>query len=447
MSADVTEAACAFKGLSLEAVEALSASKQEPVWMRDKRRAAWQRSQALALPSGTEEEWRRTDLRWLKWSDYYPIPPQGVLAGHRDELPATLVAHMGLPETTLGGLVVHQDGSPVWCTLDDTLHQQGIIFCDLDTAVRHHADLVEPHFMTTAVPVDTNKFTALHGALWNGGVFLYVPRGVTVTLPLQALTAHTTAAGMQHGHTLVVAEAQSQVTLVDEQLSERGDLPGLANGVVELHLKAGAKVTYLHMQNWSRRLRGFANGSAVLAADSQLCWATAGLGARLLWNGIRVQLQEPGSHARLCGLILTDGRQHLDYQTRQDHMAPHTTSDLLFKSALFGRSRTVFRGVVWLRPEAQQTDAFQSSHALLLSPNARADAIPILEIEADDVRCKHGATTGRIDDDQLFYLMSRGLSYQEAQRMIVQGFFETVLTEFPVEGLQEKIRHTLDARI
>jgi Fe-S cluster assembly protein SufD len=217
--------------------------------------------------------------------------------------------------------------------------------------------------------------------------------------------------------------------------------------VVELHLKAGAKVTYLHMQNWSRRLRGFANGSAVLGADSQLCWATAGLGGRLLWNSIRVQLQKPGSHARLCGLILTGGRQHLDYQTRQDHMAPHTTSDLLFKSALFGRSRTVFRGVVWLRPEAQQTDAFQSSHALLLSPNARADAIPILEIEADDVRCKHGATTGRIDDDQLFYLMSRGLSYQEAQRMIVQGFFETVVTEFPVEGLQEKIRQALDARI
>jgi Fe-S cluster assembly protein SufD len=217
--------------------------------------------------------------------------------------------------------------------------------------------------------------------------------------------------------------------------------------VVELHLKAGAHLTFLQMQHWSRRLWGIANHSAVLAADSQLRWASAALGSRLHWTGVNVQLREPGSNAKLFGLVLADGRQHIDYQTMQDHRAPHTESDLLFKSALFGRSRTVFRGVVWLHPEAQQTSAYQSTHALLLSSKARADAIPILEIEADDVRCKHGATTGRIDDDQVFYLMSRGLSYQEAQRMIVQGFFETVLTEFPVEGVRENLRLALDARI
>jgi Fe-S cluster assembly protein SufD len=343
--------------------------------------------------------------------------------------------------------VLHQDGSALWQTLDDTLHQQGVIFCDLDTAVQQHAELVEPHFMTQAVPVGTNAFTALHGALWNGGVFLYVPRGVEVELPLQALTAHMTVAGMEQSHTLLIADEQSRVTLVDEQISGRADLPGWHNGVVELYLKAGAQVTYLHVQNWSRRLWGMANQSAVLAADSQLCWATAGLGSRLHWTGLNVQLREPGSHAKLFGLTLTDGRQHLDFQTRQDHLAPHTESDLLFKSVLLGHSRTVFRGVVWLRPVAQQTNAYQSSHSLLLSSKARSDAIPVLEIEADDVRCKHGATTGRIDDDQLFYLMSRGLSYQEAQRMIVRGFFETVVTEFPVEGLREKLRLALDARI
>ncbi len=445
MTVDATVAA--LTGPSAEAAEALSASKQEPAWMRDKRLAAWKRSQALAMPAGTEEAWRRTDLRGLRWGDYHPVPLQVPMAAVREALPADLAPHMGLPETTVGGVIMHQDGSPLWCALHETLRQQGVIFCDLDTAVQQHADLVEPHFMTGAVPVASNKFTALHGALWNGGVFLYVPRGVTVALPLQAVTAHIMASGMEQSHTLVIAEAQSQVTLVNEQMSGRPDLPGLHNGVVELHLKAGANVTYLHMQNWSRRLWGFANHSAVLAADSQLRWATAGLGSRLHWTGLNVRLREPGSNAQLFGLMFTDARQHLDYQTTQDHMAPHTTSDLLFKSALLGRSRTVFRGVVWLHPEAQQTDAYQSSQNLLLSSRARADAIPILEIEADDVRCKHGATTGRIDDDQMFYLMSRGLSYQEAQRMIVQGFFETVVTEFPVEGLQEKIRLTLDARI
>jgi Fe-S cluster assembly protein SufD len=165
------------------------------------------------------------------------------------------------------------------------------------------------------------------------------------------------------------------------------------------------------------------------------------------WTSLGVQFREPGSSARLFGLMLTDGRQHLDFQTCQDHLAPHTTSDLLFKSALLDRSRTVFRGVVWLHPQAQQTSAYQANHNLLLHPKARADALPILEIEADDVQCKHGSTTGRIDEEQIFYLMSRGLSYQEAQRMIVQGFFETLIAEFPVEGVQENIRLALQARI
>jgi Fe-S cluster assembly protein SufD len=145
--------------------------------------------------------------------------------------------------------------------------------------------------------------------------------------------------------------------------------------------------------------------------------------------------------------MFADGRQHLDFQTRQDHAAPHTASDLLFKSALLDRARTVFHGVLHLRKAAQQTDAYQSTHSLLLSANARSDALPILEIEADDVRCKHGSTTGRVDDEQLFYLMSRGLSRQEAQRMIVQGFLETVITEFPVEGVQEHIRLAIEERI
>ena len=437
----------ALLGPSAEAVEALSASKQEPAWMRDKRLAAWRLSTELSMPSGQEEEWRRTDLRGFKWESYHPAPPRLPLAEHREALPTALTPHLGLPETATGGVLLHGDGSALWRSLDETLQQQGVIFCDLDAAVQQHADLVEPHFMTEAVPVSSNVFTALHGALWNGGAFVYAPRGARVTLPLQTLTAHLTAGGMIQPHTLLIADEHSEVTLVDEQFSDGADLPGLHNGVVELCLKAGARVTYLHMQNWSRRLWGVAHQGVAQAADSHLCWASAGLGSRLHWTGVNVQLREPGSQAKLFGLMLTDGRQHLDYQTLQDHQAPHTESDLTFKNALLDRSRTVFRGVVWLHPQAQQTSAYQSTHGLLLSAQARADAIPVLEIEADDVRCKHGATTGRIDDDHMFYLMSRGLSYQEAQRMIVSGFLETVVTEFPVEGFQDKIRLAVDARI
>jgi Fe-S cluster assembly protein SufD len=445
VSVDIKEGA--VRELSVETVEALSIAKQEPAWMRQKRLAAWKLSQELAMPTGTEEAWRRTDLRGFDVSAYQPLPPVLPAVQRAEALPPVLGGHLRLPETAVGGVMVHQDGSAVWQTLSDTLQRQGVLFCALDTAVQQYPELVQQYFMADAVPTHTDKLTALHGALWNGGVFLYVPRGVAVTLPLQALTAHMTAGGMEQSHVLLIADEQSQVTCVDTRVSGSPDLAGLHNGVVELYLKAGANVHYLQLQDWSRRLWGFAHQRAVLAANSHLRWAVAALGSRLHWTALGIQLREPGSSAKLFGLMFTDGRQHLDFQTSQDHLAPHTESDLLFRSALLDRSRVVFRGVVWLRPEAQQTNAYQANHNLLLSPKARADALPILEIEADDVRCKHGSTTGRIDDEQIFYLMSRGLSPQAAQRMIVHGFFETVISEFPVEGFQEKIRLALNTRI
>jgi Fe-S cluster assembly protein SufD len=433
--------------LSAEAVEALSAAKNEPLWLRQRRRNAWQANQQLAMPTGHEEEWRRTDLRGLDLMHYDALPAPVQTAQTHQELPAFFASRLTLPETPVGGLLMHQDGSLLWRSLDETLAQQGVVFCDLDTAVQQHAALVEPYFMTEAVAFTSSKFAALHGALWHGGTFLYVPPGVSVILPLRVVSAHMTALGMEQTHFLLIADKHSQVTVVQEQVSASSDLPGLHNGVAELYLQDGAQVTYLHVQDWSRRLWGFAHHQAVLGANSQLRWAVAALGSRLHWTAQNVALREPGSQAQLYGLMFADDRQHLDYQTQQDHLAPHTESDLSFKSVLMDRARNVFRGVIHLRPQAQQTNAYQSAHSLLLSPQARADALPILEIEADDVRCKHGSTTGRIDDEQVFYLMSRGLSYQEAQRLIVQGFFETIITEFPVEGVQETIRLALEARI
>ena len=433
--------------LSAAAVEALSSSKNEPAWMRDKRRAAWRLSRELPMPAGTDEAWRRTDLRGLDLGQYTALLPQAEAVTDREQLPAYLAPHLAMPETTLGGVLVHHDGAALWQTMESDLARRGVIFCDLDSAVQQHPELVAAHFMTEAVPVDTDAFTALHGALWQGGVFVYVPGGAQVELPLRALTAHAAASGMVQPHVLLIAEAQSKVTFVDEQISASADLQGLHNGVVELFLKRGAQVTFVQIQNWSRRLWGISHQRAVLDGDSQLHWAAAGLGSRLHWTAQDVWLRAPGSNSRLFGLTFADGRQHLDYQTRQDHSAPHTESDLLFKGVVLDRARTVFRGVLNLRKEAQQTNAYQATHSLLLSPRARADALPILEIEADDVRCKHGSTTGRVDEEQIFYLMSRGLSRQDAQRLIVQGFFETVITEFPVEGVREKIRLAIEDRI
>src|SRR5262249_29926706 len=213
--------------------------------MRDRRLAAWQLSEELGLPLGTEEEARRWGLRVREREPSLPLPPQVPAVQRREALSAFFLEHMTLPETPVGGLIVHQDGSALWQTLDDTFKSQGVIFCALDTAVQHYPDLVQTHFMTEAVPVATSKFTALHCALWNGGTFLYVPPGVAVQLPLQALMAHMTVSGMEQSHVLLIADTHSQVTFVQEDVSGSAELPGLHNGVVELYLKAGAQVTCL----------------------------------------------------------------------------------------------------------------------------------------------------------------------------------------------------------
>src|SRR5262249_7588776 len=211
--------------------------------------------------------------------------------------------HMTLPETPVGGLVVHQDGAALWQTLDDALQNQGVIFCALDTAVQEHPELVETHFITQAVPIATSKVTAFRGGLWKGRELLYVPPGIAVQLPLQALTAHMTASAMEQSHVLLIADTHSQVTFVQEDVSGGADLPGLHNGVVELYLKAGAHVTYLQVQNWSRRLWGVSYQRAILAADSQLCWAVAALGSRVHWTAQSGLLRAPGTGARLYSLV------------------------------------------------------------------------------------------------------------------------------------------------
>ena len=300
---------------------------------------------------------------------------------------------------------------------------------------RTHPELVQRYF-NTAVATDENKFSALHYALWNSGSFVYVPRNVVIEQPLQAVIGQSAGklAGMHH--TVVVTEEGASVTLVEDFIGADG---GMTNSVVELLPGANSQVHYLHLQNLADTAWNFSTQRMLLTRDSLLRYFIGSWGSRLSKNWINMELNGPGSHGELLGLYFPGGRQHLDHHTNQLHKAPNATSDLLFKGALKDRARSVYQGFVKVYPQAQKTNAYQANRNLMLSKLARADSIPGLEIEADDVRCTHGATAGQIPDEYVFYLMARGIDRGNAERMIVQGFLEEVIDRIPVEGVRSKL--------
>jgi Fe-S cluster assembly protein SufD len=418
--------------LEEEDVLALSQSKGEPEWMKQRRLEAWRVFRDTPKPTTKDEPWRRTDIRRLKLNRV--VPATG--GAQSDDLPTRLNE---MKETEgQGGLLLHADGGVVYATLDENLSEQGVIFTDLDTAVREHGDLIQQFFMTEAVPVGDGYFAAMHGALWSGGTLLYVPKEVRVELPLRA----GTWAGPNVNsftHTLVVAEAGAQITFVEEFTSDDSGDQAMHNGVVELITRDNAQLDYVNVQDWDRKAYNFTAERAMVGRDATAHWVVGGMGSRLTKSFIESSLVGTGSTALMSGVFFGDGRQHLDYDTQQNHKAAHTTSDLLYKGALKDRARSVWQGMIKVYPDAQKTDGYQANRNLILEKTARADSIPGLEIEADDVRCTHGATISQLDPEEVFYIRSRGLSRAATQRLIVRGFFTPVIERIPLESVRERL--------
>lgn len=437
-------------GLNRAAVEHLSREWQEPDWLRERRLAAWQIAEALPLPTGQEEEWRRTDLSMLTFDDKVPFVPVSTpaLTGVR-QLPATLRTLAGVAGRT-AGLVAQQDGTTLLAQLDPGLQEKGVIFGDLGWAAKTHADRVQPHLMTQVIPANDDKFAALNGAFWHGGVFLYVPRGVTVDLPLQAVydVEHPHLAIFPH--TLIVAEPGSEVTLIESyasRTSRRADAQVFHGGLVEVIARPGSRVRLVSLQDWGRNVVQVSTSRAHVGRDAGVYWITASLGAQLMKARLQSYLQEPGGESEFLGVYYANGTQHLDHTTVQDHLAPNTRSDLLFKGVLCDQARVIYQGSIRVRPGAQKADAYQANRNLILSRDARADSIPALEIEADDVRCTHGVAVSQLDEEQIFYLMARGLPRKEAMRLIVEGFFDPVIARIPLPAIQKRIRQAIAARM
>ena len=427
-------------GFSQETVRRASAAKDEPTWMLNFRLRAWQTFESLPWPKPTDEAWRRTRLTGFSLDNYTPCATPGGTVEHHELDPVLLNA---LDEMESSASLLYRDGGVLYSQENDDLAAQGVIFTDLQTAVQRHPALVQRYFMTEAAKPDNNKFTALHAALWDTGSFIFVPSNTKVTLPLHAILYQGERVGGYH-HTLLVAEEGAEVTVVDDLLGAKNSFQA---SVVELILKDNAQVRYINLQDFEHSAWNFLTGRAAMGKDTDLRWVQVSWGSRLTKAFLDLDMRGEGGHGELLGLYFPTRRQHIDHQTLQLHRVPNCFSDLLFNGALKHRARSVYMGIIKVLPGAQKTDAFQRNGNLILDSSARADSIPGLEIEADDVRCTHAATAAQVEDEYVFYLMARGLSRPQAERMIVQGFLQKVLDRVPVEGVVKRLEKVISRKV
>jgi Fe-S cluster assembly protein SufD len=435
---EVKAAAAAFSAAS---VRALSAVHNEPDWMLNFRLEAWRTFESLPWPKSTDESWRRTRLTGFDLKNFVPSVGAVDVLTHSELSP---LLQSELSEMDSAASLIFQDGGLIYQIDHEGLADKGVIFTDLHTAVRDHGDLVQRHFMTEAITVDRNKFSALHAALWDTGAFIYVPKNTKVDLPLQIILNQASEGVGGYHHTLLIAEEGAEVTVVDDLV---GGVKGMQSSVVELLIRDNAAVRYMNLQDFDHSLWNFLNGRAVMGRHTDLRWIQVSWGSRLTKAFLDLDMRGQGGHGELLGLYFPTGRQHIDHETLQLHRVPQCFSDLLFNGALKDRAHNVYMGIIKVFPEAQKTDAFQRNGNLILDSTARADSIPGLEIEADDVRCTHAATAAQVEDEYVFYLMARGLTRPQAERMIVQGFFQAVLDRVPVESVQDKLARVIERKI
>jgi Fe-S cluster assembly protein SufD len=432
-------------GFTRDAVVELSRQRGEPEWMLQKRLEAWEIYERTPAPLG-----RRGDLGTLKalanfkFQQLNPYVPT-----EEGKLPTAI--EQSLQEALVNersGLIVQHNSSVVHTELVEALQQQGVILTDLATAVREHPELVQQYFMTTCVPVDANKYTALHAAFWSAGFFLYVPKEVEIENPVLAQVWLDAASSGIFSHTLIIAEEQSSVRFVQEYVSNvASGQPSLLSDVVEVYAKNEARVEFSNVQDLDQNTWNITNKNAIYDKDGSVTFVMADLGAKLSHATIGAGLHGNGSAGELVGVFFTDHDQRYSINTLSDHAALSTNAETLVKGVLTDESRVEFDGMIRVRAKAQQTASFLSAHGLLLSKKARAEFIPGLEIAANEVSASHGATSGQIDEEQLFYLMVRGIPRPEAERIVVQGFFEPVLQRIPLENLRIRLRRSIVRRM
>lgn len=404
------------------------------------RAAARQLFESLPMPGRTDEAWRFANYKALDLAPFAKSPV--AFSGDRDRL---LKRSTGLAEAS-GKMVFANDELIAREVLSESLAQKGVIWKPLEIAAAEHPELFLKHFMAHGAPLGSAKFAALHAASVKTGTFLYVPRGVEIDLPIEVFHWLGGEANSTFPHTLLIAEENSKVTLVDYFMGAEPDADGLAIGFNDLYVGAGAQLNYVCVQNWNRETLAFQVNNTIVGRDATAKSLNVNLGGRYARTESANRLIGEGGRSDMLSVTVADGDQEFDQRTFQDHVAPGAYSDLLYKNALDDASRTIFAGMIKVEPGAHRTDAYQKVRNLLLSDEAEANSMPGLEILADEVRCSHGATSGQIESEELFYLLARGISKKVAQRLIVHGFLQEAIDRIGNLALAAKLGELVQAK-
>lgn len=408
--------------------------------LRNIQREGWLEFQAIPAPKRTDEAWRFANLKAVDLAGY--IAPSPVT----DSVQADLIARSVGLEKTAGKMIFANDQLLQREILSEELKSKGVIWESIEKAAAEHETIFRKHFMAQEAVLGAKKFAALHKAWVKSGTFLYVPRNVEIELPLEVFHWLDGEKNSTFPHTLLIAGENSKVTLVDYFQSTDPEAAGFACGVNDLYLEAGAKLTYVSVQNWSRKAVSFQINSTHVGRDASAVSMNLNLGAAYARTESLSRLKGEGGRSDMLAVSVANGTQEFDHRTLQDHTVPNTASDLLYKNSLDDKARTIFAGLIRVQPQAHKTDAYQKVKNLLLSDESEANSAPGLEILADDVRCTHGATSGQIDAEELFYFLARGIEKKAAQKLIVHGFLDEVIQRLGNDPLAEKLSSLVHAK-
>ncbi len=428
------------KGLSRETVEQISHMKGEPQWMLEFRLRAYEHFIQRPMPT-----WG-ADLSKLNLDEiYYYVKPTDKEGRSWDDIPETIKKtfdRLGIPEAEqkfLAGVGAQYESEMVYHNIQEHLKEQGVIFLSIEEGLRQHPDLFREYF-ATVVPIEDNKFAALNSAVWSGGSFVYVPPGVKVDLPLQAYFRLNVANIGQFERSLIIIDEGAQAHYVEGCTAPQYSTDSFHSGVIEIIVKRGARMRYTTIQNWSHNVYNLVTQRAKVYADATMEWVDANLGSKVTMKYPSCYLMEPGARGEILSMAFAGPGQHQDAGGKMIHFAPHTSSKITSKSISKGSGRASYRGLLKVYRGAKGVRSNVVCDALLLDPESRSDTYPYIEIDEDDVSIGHEASVSKVGEEQLFYLMSRGLSEEEATTMVVSGFIEPLVKELPMEYAVEMNR-------
>lgn len=427
--------------ISKDTIEEISINNLEPEWLLERRMMAFEKFESTPSPTSRRMDYKNINL------ENYSLDLNGVDAGDTDYR-KMLVNKSAAFDTSLAkkNSIVQSNNHEIFKHIADGYKSKGVILTSLKNAVREHSILIEKYYLRNQTQTIANKYDFLNSAFWQEGTFIYIPKNVEIEIPLTNINIISKENNIYLPFTLIVVDSSSKVVLIDYQTSDSYDLKAFVSSSVNLVIEANAKVDYISIQEYGANINHFATKNATLKRDATLNWVEVALGSKLTKNNLVTILEEPGSEAMMSGMFLAGQDQQMEFNTAQMHNAPHATSDLLYVGALRDRAHSNYEGIIRVHKGAQKTDAYQKNRNLLLSKEAKADSEPFLEIEANDVRCTHGATVGPIEKEDLFYLMSRGIPKELAVKLLVLGFFSKVIGKIPIESVRSGLESYIQER-